>query len=331
VEREKDNVNAETPKPHLLDQVRAAIRVRHYSIRTEQSYVKWIKNFILYHKKRHPQVMGEKEINAFLTHLAVAKNVAASTQNQALCAILFLYKEVLKMEIGEIEGLVWAKKPSKIPVVFTRDEARRVIEQLNGDYKLMVLLLYGAGLRLMECLRLRVQDIDLGYNQITVRNGKGDKDRVTILPKSVEPLLKAHLINIKKIHDKDLQNGCGEVYLPYALEKKYPNANREWKWQYVFPATQISKDPRSGKERRHHIHESVLQRVVKTAIRKAGIQKHAGCHTFRHSFATHLLEDGYDIRTIQELLGHSDVKTTMIYTHVLRKGGLGVQSPADMI
>ena len=303
----------------VMQQVREAIRVRHYSYRTEQAYIGWIERFIRFNHEQHPEELSEKEIGKFLTHLAVRENVAASTQNQALCALIFLYKVVLKIEIGEIEGLIWAKNSRKIPVVFTREEAGKVIEQLDGDYKLMVLLLYGAGLRLIECLRLRLQDIDFGYNQIIVRNGKGEKDRLTILPESIEISLKEHLNKIKKMHNKDLKNGYGQVYLPYALEKKYPNANNEWRWQYIFPSGQFSKDPRSGEIRRHHLHESVLQRVVKNAICKARIHKQAGCHTFRHSFATHLLEQGYDIRTVQELLGHGDLRTTMIYTHVIKK------------
>lgn len=275
--------------------------------------------------------MGEREINQFLNYLAIKAKVASSTQNQALCAILFLYNEVLKKQIGRFDDVIWAKKPKRLPVVFTRDEVKAVMRHLSGTQWLMAMLLYGAGLRLMECLRLRVQDIDFGYKQITVRDAKGHKDRVTMLPEMVIEPLKKHLKKVKALHEKDLREGFGTVYLPYALERKYPNACREWGWQYMFPATQISIDPRSGIKQRHHLSEKVLQRAVKEAVRKAGITKNASCHTFRHSFATHLLEAGYDIRTVQELLGHKDVSTTMIYTHVLNKGGKGVLSPADFL
>ncbi|MEJ2637315.1 MAG: integron integrase [Calditrichia bacterium] len=313
----------------MTRQMREAIRVRHYSIRTEEAYINWVGRYVRFHRGRHPGEMGEREINQFLTHLAVRENVAASTQNQALCALIFLYKEVLQREIGELEEIVWAKKPKRLPVVLTRGEAQLIIEQLSGEYRLIALLLYGSGLRLIECLRLRVKDIDFDYNQIVVRDGKGEKDRITLLPERVKNNLRDHLTRVKKLHESDRKDGYGRVYLPYALEKKYPNADREWGWQYVFPASQISQDPRSGLKRRHHLHESIVQRVVHHAIKKAGIVKPAGCHTFRHSFATHLLENGYDIRTVQELLGHNDVKTTMIYTHVLKQGGLGVKSPLD--
>ena len=323
--------NAIKTKPKLLDQVRSAIRTKHYSIRAEEAYVTWIKRYILFHKKRHPLKMGEKEIGEFLTHLAVKENVSASTQNQALCAIVFLYKYVLKKELGDFTDLAWAKKPKRLPVVFTREEAKAVLQQLSGTNWLMAMLLYGAGLRLSECLQLRVKDIDFAYKQITVRDSKGGKDRVTMLPeKVIEPLTK-HLEKVKKLHEKDLKAGFGMVYLPDALERKYKNANKEWGWQYVFPASQISTDPRSGIRKRHHLYETVLQKAVKEAIRKAGIAKHASCHTFRHSFATHVLENGYDIRTIQELLGHKSVETTMIYTHMMNKGAMGVKSPADNI
>ncbi|MCI0496065.1 integron integrase [candidate division KSB1 bacterium] len=316
-------------KPKLLDQVRDTIRTKHYSMKTEEAYVHWIKRFILFHNKRHPKEMGEKEINQFITHLAVKEKVSASTQNQALCAIIFLYKQVLKIDIGDLGNIIWAKKPDRVPVVFTRSEAQAVLSQLTGMNWLMGMLLYGAGLRLTECLQLRVKDIDFEYKQITVHNAKGAKDRVTPLPERIIEPLKQHLKYVKELHEKDLKDGYTSVYLPYALERKYSNVGKELGWKFLFPATQISTDPRTGIKRRHHIYETVLQKAVKQAIRKTGITKHASCHTFRHSFATHLLESGYDIRTVQELLGHKDVKTTMIYTHVLSKGGLGVKSPAD--
>jgi len=320
-----------TDKPKLLDQVRAAIRTRHYSIRTEEAYVQWIKRFILFHNKHHPKEMGEKEISEFLSHLAIKGNVAASTQNQALCAIVFLYKQVLQKDIGEFENLIWARRPEKLPEVFTMDEMDRVLTQLNDIYWLLGLLMYGAGLRLIECLRLRIKDIDFIYKKITVREGKGEKDRITMLPELSISAIQQQLVKVKEQHDEDLQEGFGTVYLPYALAKKYPNANKEWGWQYLFPASQLSIDPRSGVTQRHHFDESAVQKAVKQAIRSAGITKHASCHTFRHSFATHLLEAGYDIRTVQELLGHEDVSTTMIYTHVLNKGTIRVSSPADFL
>jgi len=318
-------------KPKLLEQVRNAIRTKHYSIRTEQAYVQWIRRFILYHNKRHPRDMAEKEINEFLTYLAVKAKVAASTQNQALCAVLFMYKEVLKKDIGDLGELIWAKKPKKLPVVLTRHEVKALLSQLSGTYWLMATLLYGSGLRLIECLRLRVKDIDFPYRQITARDAKGQKDRVTMLPDKLVQPLKDHLKKVKALHGKDLQSGFGTVYLPFALERKYPNANKDWAWQYVFPAGRISTDPRSGRKQRHHVDETILQRAVKEGIRKAGIHKPASCHSLRHSFATHLLEEGHDIRTVQELLGHNSVETTMVYTHVLKKGGRGVPSPADKL
>lgn len=331
IERKKVFPEAGQKKPKLLDQVSAVIRCKHYSIRTEHAYIDWIKRFIFFHGKRHPAEMGEKEIADFLSYLAVKRKVAASTQNQALCAIVFLYRHVLQKELGDFDNLIRAKKPTKLPVVFTRDEVKKILTQLVGHNWLMGQLLYGAGLRLMECVRLRVKDIDFGYNQIVVRDGKGHKDRVTMLPGIVIDNLRTHLAKVKIIHDRDLKDGYGTVYLPYALEKKYRNANRSWAWQYIFPASRRSVDPRSGLERRHHISESVIQRAVKEAIRKGNIQKHGNCHALRHSFATHLLESGYDIRTVQELLGHKDVSTTMIYTHVLNRGGKGVQSPGDAL
>ncbi|MBN1781125.1 integron integrase [bacterium] len=317
--------------PRLLDQVRAELRLRHYSYRTEKSYIFWIRQYIYFHGKKHPDDLGEKEITGFLTHLAVIKKVAASTQNLALCAIVFLYKHVLKKDPGNFNDLVWAKKPSRIPVVFSRDEVRTILNRLDGVHRIMATLLYGAGLRLRECLNLRIKDIEFDFNQILVRNAKGGKDRVVPLPQKLKEPLKEQIARVKKIHQQDLEDGYGSVYLPNALERKYPNAARQFGWQYVFPAHQISTDPISGTRRRHHLYDSVLQKAVKNAIRKSGIYKHAGCHNLRHSFATHLLEDGYDIRTVQELLGHNDVKTTMIYTHVLNKGGLAVTSPADKL
>ena len=316
-------------KPKLLDQVRDAIRLRHYSIRTEQVYVEWIKRFILFHKKRHPREMAEAEVRAFLTHLARVGNVAASTQNQALSALLFLYKEVLKQEIGWLGNVERAKRPPKVPVVLSQTEVRKIFSKLTGTEKLMAGLLYGSGLRLMECLRLRVKDIDFAYVQIMVRDGKGGKDRVTMLPVNLATPLQKHLARIKLQHEQDLIDGFGTVHLPFALARKFPNAEREWTWQYVFPSSRISIDPRSGKQQRHHMSEATLQTALKAAVRASGINKLATCHTLRHSFATHLLERGYDIRTVQELLGHKDVSTTMIYTHVLNRPGIGVKSPLD--
>jgi len=318
-------------EPKLLDQVKNLIRTKHYSIRTEEAYVGWIRKFILFHGKRHPREMGENEISAFLTHLAVNRNVAASTQNQAFNALLFLYRNVLGMEFGTLDNVERAKKPRKLPVVFTKEEIREIINQLDGYKWIMAQLMYGSGLRVMECVRLRVKDIDFGYRQILVREGKGSKDRVTMLPEIVSAPLERHLEKVKATHERDLGAGFGTVYLPFALERKYKNADRSWAWQYVFPATKRSVDPRSGVERRHHMAESVIQRAVKQAIRNAEIPKTGNCHALRHSFATHLLEAGYDIRTVQDLLGHKDVSTTMIYTHVLNKGGRGVQSPGDML
>jgi integron integrase len=316
-------------KPRLLDQVRQTIRRKHYSLRTEATYIDWIKRYIFFHRKRHPKEMGAAEMEQFLNYLAVEKRVAASTQNQALSALVFLYREVLRQDFDWMENLERAKRPSRLPVVLTESEVHSVLAHLEGQNWLMASLLYGAGLRLMECIRMRVKDIDFDYKQITVRDGKGAKDRVTMLPEtSIEPLL-AHLDRVKTLHQQDLANGFGEVYLPYALERKYKSAGQQWSWQYVFPATNLSVDPRSGAERRHHVEEKSLQRAVKNAVRSGHVTKPASCHTFRHSFATHLLQRGQDIRTVQELLGHKDVRTTMIYTHVLNKGGRGVRSPLD--
>lgn len=317
------------PQARLLDQVRTALRLRHYSIRTEEAYVQWIRRFVLYHKKRHPREMGVDEIRQYLSHLATDENVAAATQNVALAALLFLYREVLRVELPLVEGVERAKRPRRIPVVLTTGEVKRVLTQMTGTHHLMASLLYGAGLRLMECVRLRVKDLDFDYRQIIVRDGKGEKDRRTILPQSLADPLRLHLAKIRLQHEEDVRLGCGRIYLPYALERKYPNAATEWVWQYVFPAAKLSVDPRTGERRRHHTSEDRLQRAVKRAMRFAAVEKRASCHTLRHSFATHLLEAGYDIRTIQELLGHADISTTMIYTHVLNRGGRGVKSPLE--
>jgi integron integrase len=316
--------------PRLLDQVREAIRIRHYSIRTEQAYVQWIRRFILFHGKRHPRELGAPELTAFLSNLAMQANVAASTQNQALHAILFLYRDVLKMNLPWLADVQRAKKPQRLPVVFTRDEVKALLGQLEGTTWLMAMLTYGSGLRLLECLRLRIKDVDFHYKQLLVRDAKGQKDRVTMLPSALIDPMRTHLARVRQRHEMDLREGFGRVYLPHALAAKYPSADREWGWQYVFPSSRRSIDPRDGSERRHHAPEDALQRAVKLAIRKAGIVKPGSVHTLRHSFATHLLESGYDIRTVQELLGHADVKTTMIYTHVLNRGGRGVVSPVDL-
>ena len=330
IKKETSYINLQK-NPGLLDRTRIAIRTLHYSRKTEKSYIFWIKRFIFFHNKRHPDEMAEKEISEFINYLAIKGKMSSSTQNTALCSIIFLYKHVIKKEIANIDDLVWAKKPKRIPVVFTQTEVKAVFKELGGNYRIMASLLYGAGLRLMECLRLRVKDIDFEYSQILVRDGKGQKDRVTTLPETVKNDLREHLKKVKEQHENDLKSGLGSVYLPFALERKYPNANKEWAWQYVFPSVRISTDPETGIRRRHHLDESVLQKAVKTAIAKAGINKHAGCHTFRHSFATHLLEQGNDIRTVQELLGHEDLNTTKIYTHVMNKSRLAVKSPADLL
>jgi integron integrase len=318
-------------KPKLLDQVRDVIRRKHFSIRTEQSYVDWIRRFILFHNKRHPRDMAEAEVTQFLTHLARDGRVAASTQNQALSALLFLYKQVLKQEIGWLEGVERAKRSARLPVVLTRDEVHKIFAHLHGTPRLMAGLLYGSGLRLMECVRLRVKDIDFGYARITVRDGKGAKDRVTMLAVNLAKPLERHLKKVQAQHEEDLEAGFGSVFLPNAIARKYPRAAKEWAWQYVFPSSRLSFDPRCPEavKQRHHIDETLLQDAVKKAVRASGITKPATCHTLRHSFATHLLERGYDIRTVQELLGHKDVSTTMIYTHVLNKPGIGVKSPLD--
>ena len=322
-------MNIVAPEPKLLDRLRRTCRVRHYSIRTEDAYHDWAKRFILFHDKRHPREMAEPEVNEFLTDLAVNGHVAASTQNQALCALLFLYEHVLERPLDRIDGVVRANRPKRLPVVLTKPEIRAVFHELEGTPRLVCHLLYGAGLRLLEGLRLRVKDLDFQRNEITVSEGKGNKDRVTMLPEFVEPELRLHLEKVQRLHEKDLANGLGAVYLPDALDRKLPGAATQWKWQYVFPSVTLSIDPRSGVKRRHHAHESTISKAVTEAVRRSGIAKRATSHSFRHSFATHLLEAGYDIRTVQALLGHADVSTTMIYTHVLNKGGKGVKSPLD--
>ncbi len=320
---------AAAPKPRLLQQVRDAIRRKHYSPRTEQSYVHWIRRFVYFHGKRHPAELGEVEVTAFLNHLARDRKVASATQNQALSALLFLYREVMGQPLAWLDGLDRAKRPVRTPTVLTRAEVSSILDQLKGARWIMAGLLYGAGLRLRECLKLRVKDVDFGYGQIIVRDGKGAKDRVTMLPAAVIAPLQQHLIGARALHERDLAAGYGGVELPDALRLKYPRAERDWNWKFVFPSYKLSVDKSSGEIRRHHVYENYLIRAVKQAARAAGITKHVSCHTLRHSFATHLLEGGYDIRTVQELLGHQSVETTMIYTHVMNKGGRGVRSPLD--
>jgi len=315
----------------LLNQMREVMRTRRYSLQTEKTYIYWIKKYIFFHDVRHPKEMGANEVGAFLTHLAVNGNVAAATQNQAMFALLFLYKEILGVELERLGGkFTSAKQSARVPVVLTRDEAAAVLSKLSGVNWIMANLLYGAGLRLKECLRLRVKDLDFGYKQITVRDGKGGKDRFTILPEKLVAPLQKHLETVKTLHQNDLQSGLGAVLLPFAFDGKHSNAAREWKWQYVFPSPKISRDPRTGKLGRHHLSESGLQKAVKIGLQKASVEKHASCHTLRHSFATHLLQNGSDIRTIQDLLGHRELTTTMIYTHVLQNNRLGVKSPVDL-
>ncbi|MDD2934815.1 MAG: integron integrase [Methylotenera sp.] len=326
-----ENTPTEPAPQKLLDLVRDKIRVKHYSIRTETQYLQWIKRFVIFHNKRHPREMGVKEVEAFLTHLATVGNVSASTQNQALSALLFLYREIFEFNLPWLDQVVRAKKPQRLPVVLSKAEVTKILARMQGTHGLIARLLYGTGMRIMECCRLRVQDVDFDRCEILIRDGKGAKDRVTMLPKSLVEPLKTHLEWRKGLFEGDAAKEKSEVYLPDALERKYPSAATSWIWQYIFCSGSYSVDPRSGRERRHHLDEKLIQRAVKKAVTEAGITKLATPHTFRHSFATHLLEGGYDIRTVQELLGHSDVATTMIYTHVLNKGGRGVSSPLDVL
>jgi integron integrase len=318
-------------RPKLLDRMRAVLRTRHYSIRTEEAYVQWVKRFILFHGKKHPSAMGAEQINEYLTHLAVERHVSASTQSQALAAILFLYRGVLGDEVPWLTELVRAPRRERTPVVLTREEVRRLLGEMGGTAQLVARLLYGTGMRLLEGLRLRVKDLDFDTGEVVVRSGKGNKDRTTTLPRVLSVGLQRHLERVRALHDRDVSEGFGRVWMPDALAVKYPNANASWSWQWVFPAGTRSIDPRSGVERRHHLGEQVIQRAVHEAARRAGIAKAATPHTLRHSFATHLLESGHDIRTVQELMGHADVKTTMIYTHVLGLGASGVRSPLDVL
>lgn len=321
---------AATKPPGLIQRYRELLQTRHYARRTVKTYEQWLRRFLRFHGMRHPREMGSTEVNAFLSHLAVNEQVSASTQNQALAALLFLYRNLLEREL-ELDGVVRARTRQRLPVVLSEAEVRAVRQQLEGEPALVVGLLYGSGLRLMEALRLRVKDLDVERRELTVRDGKGGKDRLTLLPQSLVPALQEHLLQVRSIHRNDLNAGWGRVLMPYALERKYPNASREWGWQWVFPQQKRWRDPETGHQGRHHLDPSVVQKAVKRAVAAAGVSKAASCHTFRHSFATHLLERGQDIRTIQELLGHKDVSTTMIYTHVLNRGPLGVRSPADVV
>ena len=326
---ERFRTDRPAPKPRLLDQVRHAIRTRHYSHRTEEAYVGWIRRYILFHGKCHPATMGDAEIARFMTHLAVERGVSASTQNQALSALLFLYRDVLDLDLPWVDGFTRARTPRRIPVVLTRDEVRALLKALRGTHRIIASLLYGSGLRLNECLSLRVKDLDPGAGMLVVRRGKGDKDRTTVLPVSIRPSLTAHLESQRRRHQRDLARGLGRARLPVPTERHRPLASREWAWQFVFAAPRYHLDTTTGMAVREHLHPSIMQRAIKEAVRRAGLNKHASCHTLRHSFATHLLEGGCDIRTVQELLGHRDLATTMIYTHVTRKGGIGVRSPID--
>ena len=319
------------PAVKLLDRVREQLRLKHYSYRAEETYLHWIKRYILFHKKRHPDEMGDEEIRAFLIQLAEKEHVAASTQNQAFSALLFLYRHVLNKELTVDYKSIGASRSQHLPTVLTKEETQKVIDYLNGEYQLMAKLLYGSGLRVMECLRLRIKDIDFDYKTVTIYDGKGEKDRVTVLPESLIPLLKIQLERVRRIYESDKKAQLPGVSMPSpALSRKYPNAGREWAWQYLFPATGYSSDPRSGEKLRHHVHPSNIQKAVRQAARRADVDKPVSPHTFRHCFGTHLLQNGYDIRTVQELLGHKDVRTTMIYTHVLQRGGLAVKSPLDL-
>ena len=324
------------PKSKLLDQLREVLRVKHYSLRTEEAYGQWVRRYLKFHRDaqgawRHPRDLGAADVVAFLNHLANVENVAAGTQNQALNALSFLYTQVLRIELGDLGEFLAASKRRRVPVVLSKAETQKLLASLEGTWRLMAQVLYGTGLRLMELLRLRIQDIDFERNQIVVRGGKGDKDRVTILPDSLRSAIMEHLKRVRLLWEADGREGFGEVYLPEGVARKYPKAAREWGWQWVWPSRSRSRDPRSGKERRHHVQETGLQRAVKAGLQLSGIVKRANCHTLRHSFATHLLENGYDIRTVQDLLGHKDVSTTQIYTHVMQKPGLGVKSPLDAI
>jgi integron integrase len=318
------------PPPRLLDRVRTLLRTRHFSRRTEQAYVAWVRRFVLFHGRRHPEGLGASEVTRYLSHLASSRQVSASTQNQAFSALVFLYRDVLGRELAGLDQVPRARLPDRLPVVLSREEVAAVLGRMHGTPRLMCALMYGAGLRLLECCRLRVKDVDFPRHELLVRDGKGRRDRVTVLPTRLVPALRAHLDRVERQHRADLEGNAGFVALPGALARKYPNAHREWPWQWVFPATRIYTDPATGERRRHHLHETVLQREFAAAVRAAQLTKPATCHTLRHSFATHLLESGSDIRTIQELLGHADVSTTMVYTHVLNRGGRGVRSPLDM-
>jgi integron integrase len=318
-------------QPKLLDQYRERLRIKHYSLRTEQAYLHWVRRFIFFHDKRHPAGLGGPEVERFLSHLATEGRVSASTQNQALAALLFLYREVLGKELPWMDGVVRAKRPARVPVVLSENEVRALLAQLDGKRWLVAALLYATGMRLLEGLRLRVKDVDFERREITVRDGKGGRDRRTMLPERLIEPLRSHLARVQVLHERDLAEGFGEVYLPFALSRKYPRAGRSWAWQYVFPSGRRSNDPLDGTVRRHHLDEKVVQRAVLEAARKAGLAKPVSPHVLRHSFATHLLESGYDIRPVQELLGHKDVSTTMVYAHVLNKGGRGVNSPFDRL
>ena len=323
-------VSNDAPKPKLLERLRTEIRLRHYSPRTGEAYAGWTRRYVLFHGKRHPAEMGEAEIGRFLTHLAEELGVSAATQNQALNALVFLYRQVLRLPVGDLAPFVRAKRPKNLPIVLTKSEVRALLQEMKGVPRIVVVLMYGSGLRLLECLTLRVKDLDFDRMEIRLRRGKGAKDRVTMLPSASRESLTEHLRHVRALHQKDLTDGAGCVALPDAIARKYPNAETEWGWQFVFPAGSRYFDKAANRERRHHIHETVIQKAVQSAARRAGITKHATCHTLRHSFATHLLESGYDIRTVQELLGHSHVTTTQVYTHVLNRSRLGVVSPVDI-